>query len=93
MGAAWHLDYIVVTNTRSGQAAKFVYKNWFDSKAGWTQNLFPEGVVPDVVRCKLRPFIIVHGVTFINKIDIALLLALTWSFNESNSIPTLNRAL
>ena len=50
MGAAWHLDYVRVTNTRSGEAAKFVYRNWFDSKAGWTHNLFPEGVVPDAVR-------------------------------------------
>lgn len=66
MGAAWHLDYIAVTNTRSGQAAKFVYKNWFDSKAGWTQNLFPEGVVPDVVRLRLRLFIVHSGITIFN---------------------------
>ena len=29
---------------------RFVYRNWFDAKAGWTQNLFPEGKVPDAVR-------------------------------------------
>ena len=50
MGAAWHLDYVTVTNTRSGDTAKFVYKGWFDNKAGWSHNLFPEGQIPDVVR-------------------------------------------
>lgn len=56
LGAAWHLDYVIVTNSITGVNAKFVYKNWFDDKSGWTQTLFPEGVVPNanLVRFKKR---------------------------------------
>ncbi len=48
MGAAWHLDYVTMVNTRTGAGAKFVYRNWFDNKAGWSHTLLPEGKTPDL---------------------------------------------
>lgn len=40
LGAAWHLDHIVVTNLATLVSARFEYKDWFDAKKGWTHTLY-----------------------------------------------------
>lgn len=50
LGAAWHLDYVTITNMSNGKHAKFVYKAWFDDQAGWQHTLYPEGQGPVQVR-------------------------------------------
>lgn len=40
LGAAWHLDSIVVTNMVTQATARFEYKDWFDNKKGWSHTLY-----------------------------------------------------
>lgn len=35
--AAWHLGSVTVTNSASGQVAKFVHNEWFDKSKGWAK--------------------------------------------------------
>uniref|UniRef100_A0A383W527 PLAT domain-containing protein n=1 Tax=Tetradesmus obliquus TaxID=3088 RepID=A0A383W527_TETOB len=37
--AAWHLGSVTVTNSASGQVAKFVHNEWFDKSKGWAKVL------------------------------------------------------
>jgi hypothetical protein len=35
--AAWHLSSVTVTNSSSGQVARFAYNDWFDKSKVWMQ--------------------------------------------------------
>eukprot|EP00049_Salpingoeca_infusionum_P008103 m.131419 g.131419 ORF g.131419 m.131419 type:complete len:66 (+) comp13915_c0_seq1:7855-8052(+) len=39
LGADWHLDYILVRNTSSGEEFMFRYSGWFSKKAGLSKEL------------------------------------------------------
>eukprot|EP00798_Chlamydomonas_sp_ICE-L_P032172 gene32173-16708_t len=43
MGDGWHLDYVSVKNTKTGDEAKFSHKNWCNQKMGWIHTLFRDG--------------------------------------------------
>ncbi len=53
LGAEWFLDYVSVTNSTTGEFAKFVYKGWFDDENGWSHLLLSEGTTVDQVRMSL----------------------------------------
>ena len=50
LGAAWHLDYILVTNSSTGASTRFTYREWFDDAHGWAATLFAEGEAGAKVR-------------------------------------------
>jgi hypothetical protein len=55
-GASWMLDRLEVTDTRTGQTVRFLYRDWFANKQGWRHTLFPVG--SDGSRAGLNTYLI-----------------------------------